>query len=840
MAGAVHELRVFMASPGDLTDERETIGHVEQRINATFDRLNVRVRITGWEQVSPELGRPQELINPLVHDCDIFVGLLNRRWGSETGLYSSGFEEEFAVALARRADGPNPAIGMFFADIPAEALADPGPQLQSVLDFQKRVREEHVGLYRTFRNGDHLAFEILGFLTSHLVSVAEEADLGPTASGSSGGGRTTSALDVARDLVPSAQARDIDADEATAPAAGDSGTSATGEEAPDDAQRQIAQALHHAAAWFELPDLRRIHPPDYDRVTLVGNAFGEDLETLSVHHVQRLYKRREDLVITVGEAYVWYRTYFVDYGSNERDDRTVPIWGMIEINHPRFLEDLVRLAVGDNRQATLGCLRFTALHHLRPAGLWPPRPDDSAVLKEESEDTAAQSDTGALTASVSRTERWRTLFSYYPGVGTRLNYLVEVATADDVPFLTSIAAIDGMDDESRLAVIAVASALKGTAAPLAKLAPSRYAHGVDKILDLIAVGVPDLDVDTLGRLLADSHPRLGRLAALELAKAADFSGRQLDAALSLHTPDVENAFVERASADTPWGTQLVERLQANDKFEHATLIARGVGACCPTDVLEELNKAEKLQVSAWEALMVKDPNGRSAEAREVLDGISMFIETRTKPLRAEYKAVAEHIANTARRVACDALARSSDGNAQDVARVASELRRGSSESRESALQALISLTTMKGDGTRASTETAVASEELARVVGDLSVLDDHWASRQVDAVLGSRLASLVVPIWRRSEISGLRDAARRWELSQPGTSDADLEAALYLPESAVRMGALDELLVRWDNEQLVALLDRYGSQRKQYWYNVIAALDEHLYGYSASVLYQPS
>ena len=238
--------------------------------------------------------------------------------------------------------------------------------------------------------------------------------------------------------------------------------------------------------------------------------------------------------------------------------------------------------------------------------------------------------------------------------------------------------------------------------------------------------------------------------------------------------------------------------------------------------------------------MVKDPNGRSAEAREVIDGTSKFIETRTEPLRAEYKAVAEHIANTARRVACDALARTSDGNAQDVARVASELRRGSFESRESALHALISLTTMKEDGTTASTETAVASEELAHVVGDLSVLDGYWASDHVDAVLGSRLAPLVVPVWRESEISGLRDAARRWELSQPGTSHADLEEALYLPESAIRMGALDELLVRWNNEQLLALLDRYGRQRKQYWYNVIAALDEHLYGYSASLLDQPS
>jgi len=223
----------------DLTDERETIRQVEQRINAVFDRRNVRVRITGWEQVPPELGRPQELINPLVHDCDIFVGLLNRRWGSETGTYSSGFEEEFEVALARRADGPKPAIGMFFADIPAEARADPGPQLQSVLKFQERVRKEQVALYRTFRNADHLAFEILEFLTSHVLHASDEADLASTATGSSDAGHATAALDVPRDLAPAAQAHDIDADE---PGANTTGDSETGEHVPDEAQRHLTRS----------------------------------------------------------------------------------------------------------------------------------------------------------------------------------------------------------------------------------------------------------------------------------------------------------------------------------------------------------------------------------------------------------------------------------------------------------------------------------------------------------------------------------------------------------------------------------------------------------------------
>jgi hypothetical protein len=139
-----------MASPGDLIDGREAIQRVETRVNAILITATYEC---GWwvgSRLSRNSAGRKQLINPLVRNCDVFIGLLKRRWGSETGTYSSGFEDEFEVALTRRADGPDPAIGMFFAEVSVDALADPGPQLQSVLKFQKRVRGEHVALYRTF------------------------------------------------------------------------------------------------------------------------------------------------------------------------------------------------------------------------------------------------------------------------------------------------------------------------------------------------------------------------------------------------------------------------------------------------------------------------------------------------------------------------------------------------------------------------------------------------------------------------------------------------------------------------------------------------------------------
>jgi hypothetical protein len=101
----VREIVVFVASPGNLLDERVSVRRAADSVNASVgSKFGVRLDVTGWEEVQPEFGRPQEQINHLVEDCDIFIGLVNRRWGSPTGTHSSGFEEEFERAVARRAN----------------------------------------------------------------------------------------------------------------------------------------------------------------------------------------------------------------------------------------------------------------------------------------------------------------------------------------------------------------------------------------------------------------------------------------------------------------------------------------------------------------------------------------------------------------------------------------------------------------------------------------------------------------------------------------------------------------------------------------------------------------
>ncbi len=111
------------------------------------------------------------MINPWVDDRDIFIGMLNRRWGTPTGAFSSGFEEEYERALGRTGDF-GPAMALFFRQLSAEETADPGEQLQQVLAFQQRVREERKALYATFGSTDDLELKIVRFLSDFLAEQA--------------------------------------------------------------------------------------------------------------------------------------------------------------------------------------------------------------------------------------------------------------------------------------------------------------------------------------------------------------------------------------------------------------------------------------------------------------------------------------------------------------------------------------------------------------------------------------------------------------------------------------------------------------------------------------------
>jgi hypothetical protein len=145
-------IQIFIASPGDLREEREKFAEVVAELNQIkANPMGLQLEPLGWKEVPPGAGRPQALINEEVVKCDLFVLLLWKRWGMPSGEKSSGTEEEFELACRLRLERPDvPEIMLYFKEVAPAFLEDPGEQLQKVLAFREKIEREHTFFYQMF------------------------------------------------------------------------------------------------------------------------------------------------------------------------------------------------------------------------------------------------------------------------------------------------------------------------------------------------------------------------------------------------------------------------------------------------------------------------------------------------------------------------------------------------------------------------------------------------------------------------------------------------------------------------------------------------------------------
>jgi len=146
---------VFIASPSDLGEERTRFPQIIAEVNKIkANKKRIHLEPVGWEDTLPGRGRPQKLINKDIKNCELIIMLLSKRWGSSTGRYTSGFEEEYELAKSLNQKTKKPDIWLYFRSVPDSMLADPGEQLRKVLDFRSKVEAEKKFLYRAYESVD--------------------------------------------------------------------------------------------------------------------------------------------------------------------------------------------------------------------------------------------------------------------------------------------------------------------------------------------------------------------------------------------------------------------------------------------------------------------------------------------------------------------------------------------------------------------------------------------------------------------------------------------------------------------------------------------------------------
>lgn len=170
MAESRKVLKVFIASPGDLADERRAAKQVVDRFNLNWsERLGYHVELVGWEDTVAVFGRPQSVINEDLAKCELFIGMIWRKWGTAPGgEYTSGFEEEFQSSIERRIKSGKPEISLYFKEVDQSLLSDPGDDLKKVLTFKERVTQERKIIFKTFADLSKFREEIESCIAAYV------------------------------------------------------------------------------------------------------------------------------------------------------------------------------------------------------------------------------------------------------------------------------------------------------------------------------------------------------------------------------------------------------------------------------------------------------------------------------------------------------------------------------------------------------------------------------------------------------------------------------------------------------------------------------------------------
>lgn len=144
----VTRLRVFVASPGDVSDERDSLKDVIDELNhGIAENKGLMLQFVGWETDAwPGFGEDaQDVINREIDPYDIFIGIMWKRFGTPTKRSGSGIEEEFEQAYSLWLEYGRPRLMLYFKKAPFfPSSKKETEQMNKILDFKKKVKDEGV------------------------------------------------------------------------------------------------------------------------------------------------------------------------------------------------------------------------------------------------------------------------------------------------------------------------------------------------------------------------------------------------------------------------------------------------------------------------------------------------------------------------------------------------------------------------------------------------------------------------------------------------------------------------------------------------------------------------
>jgi len=177
VAKNVTEISVFLASPDDVSEDREAVVEAIRELNDILSETGaIILKLMRWQtHAYPSVGEdPQAVINEQIgNDYDIFIGILWKKFGTPTGRAASGTQEEFERAYRRHKANPKQLRIMFyFRNSPVELKDIDADQLTLVRRFQEDLPDKGV-LYWEYQDAKELTDLLRLHLSKHIGNWGE-------------------------------------------------------------------------------------------------------------------------------------------------------------------------------------------------------------------------------------------------------------------------------------------------------------------------------------------------------------------------------------------------------------------------------------------------------------------------------------------------------------------------------------------------------------------------------------------------------------------------------------------------------------------------------------------
>lgn len=178
-------LKIFVAWPSDVEEERNRAEEVIQDLDRLFKHRECRLEMLDWKTVPASGGNPEQIILDEIEpsEWDVFIGILWKRFGTppnfinpRTGqLYASGFEAEYDMAHALWQEDERPHLMLYRCTMPISPEADDLEQVKLVQGFFHGIEKRYEVLYKRYSSLEDFAEKLRLDLTAVVEKILKIA-----------------------------------------------------------------------------------------------------------------------------------------------------------------------------------------------------------------------------------------------------------------------------------------------------------------------------------------------------------------------------------------------------------------------------------------------------------------------------------------------------------------------------------------------------------------------------------------------------------------------------------------------------------------------------------------